>query len=303
MRRMMLLPLVLLSPCFAFSAVIPILTVSSATINYGNHQVTFSGSGFEPTKKAPIVLLNGAALTVDSFTNTQFVATLPATIGAGTYGLIVANSIGELTEFDLTYGAAGPQGPAGAPGANGAQGPQGPMGPVGPAGATGAAGAQGAQGPQGLMGNPGPEGPAGPAGPAGAPGGVLSYSAFSGIISGPITPNEQVALLEVNLPKPGTYVIGGEQMFANEDSSHSANINCFLSTSAQSPFFSASLPPSWEYLPAGGNVTVPLNGFYTVQTAPVSLFAFCFYQGVGGGASVASQVDVETGALTAIQVH
>ena len=297
MRRIMLVALVLLSPCLAFSAVIPILTVNSATINYGTHQVTFSGSGFEPTKKAPIVLLNGAALTVDSYTNTQFVATLPATTVAGTYGLIVANSIGELTEFDLTYGAAGPQGPAGAPGANGAQGPQGPMGPIGPAGATGAAGAQG---PQGLMGNPGPEGPAGP---AGAPGGVLSYSAFSGILSGPITPNELVALLEVNLSKPGTYVIGGEQMFANEDSSHSANISCFLSTSAQTPFFSASLPPSWEYLPGGGNVTVPLNGFYTVKQAPVSLYAFCFYQGVAGGASVASQVAVENGALTAIQVH
>jgi hypothetical protein len=305
MRRIMLAALVLLTPCFAFSAVIPILTVSSATVNYGTGQVTFSGSAFEPAKKAPTVFLNGAALTVDSFTNTQFVATLPASTAAGTYALIVANSIGELAEFDLTYGAAGPQGPAGAPGAKGSQGATGPLGPTGPAGAMGAAGAEGPQGQEGLMGNPGPEGPAGSAGPAGAPGGVLSYSAFDNILTGSsLTPNEQVALLEVNLSKPGIYVIGGEQTFSNIDTSHSANITCGLATSAQSLFSPAlSLPPSWEYLPSGGNVTVPLNGFYTVQTAPVTLFAFCFYQGDAGSTSVASEIEVEGGALTAIQVH
>jgi hypothetical protein len=298
MRKMMITGFLLLAPSLMFGAVIPILTVNSAAINYGANQVTFNGSGFEALKKAPKVLFSGAPLTVDSFSNTQIVATLPANTTAGTYGVIVANSIGEFTEVDLTYGATGPQGPAGAPGANGAQGPKGPMGP---AGATGVTGAQGPQGPQGLMGNPGPEGPAGP---AGAPGGVLSYSAFSGFLSGsPMAPNEVAALLEVTLAKPGTYVIGGEQTFSNVDLSRSANITCYLATSAASMLPAASsLPESWEYMPGGGNVTVPLNGFYTVQQAPVSLYAFCFYQGVGGGTS-ASQVDIENGALTAIQVH
>jgi hypothetical protein len=294
MRRITLAIFLMLAPCLGFGAGIPILTVNNTTINYGNNQVTFNGSGFEPTKRAPTVRFNGATLAVDSYSNTQVVATLPANTAAGTFAVIVANSIGEFSQFDLTYGATGPQGPVGPRGANGAQGPQGPMGPIGPAGA---------QGPQGLMGNPGPEGPAGPVGPAGAPGGVLSYSAFSGILSDSMTPNVEVALLEVRLAKPGTYVIGGEQTFSNEDSSHSANFVCYLATSAESMTPAAfSLPASWEYLPGGGNVTVPLNGFYTVQQAPVSLYAFCFYQGVAGGASVASQVSIGNGALTAIQV-
>src|SRR6202012_5908127 len=132
-----------------------------------------------------------------------------------------------------------------------------------------------------------------------------SYSAFYNILVGSaMTPNEEVALLEVNLSKAGTYIIGGEQTFSNYDASHSANIVCFLATSSQSFGPAASsLPASWEDLPAGGNVTVPLNGFYTVQTAPVTLFAFCFYQGVQGSSSVASEIEVGSGALTAIQVH
>ncbi len=112
MRRI-LATLLLLTPCLAFAAAIPILTVNNATINYGVNQVTFSGSGFEPAKKAPTVLFNGAPLTVNSYTNTQIVATLPAHTTAGTYAIIVANSLGEFNNFDLTYGAAGPQGPIG----------------------------------------------------------------------------------------------------------------------------------------------------------------------------------------------
>ena len=92
MRKIMLATFLLLTPCLGFGAVIPILTVNSATINYGANQVTFNGGGFEPLKKAPTVLFNGAPLTVNTFTNTQVVATLPAGTTAGTYATIVANN-------------------------------------------------------------------------------------------------------------------------------------------------------------------------------------------------------------------
>ena len=113
MRNRIIVTLLLLVPCLGFAAAIPILTVNNATINYGVNQVTFSGSGFEPAKKAPTVLFNGAPLTVNSYTNTQIVATLPAHTTAGTYAIIIANSGGQFSSFDLTYGAAGPQGPQG----------------------------------------------------------------------------------------------------------------------------------------------------------------------------------------------
>ena len=112
----------LLTPYFAFGAGIPILTLNSATINYSNNQVTFSGTSFEPLKKSPKVLFNAASLPILSFTDTQIVATLPANTKAGTFSVLVANSIGELVPFVLTYGATGPQG---------AQGPAGPQGPMG----------------------------------------------------------------------------------------------------------------------------------------------------------------------------
>ena len=41
--------------------------VNNGTINYGKNQVTLNGSGFEPAKAAPVLLLDGTALTVDSF--------------------------------------------------------------------------------------------------------------------------------------------------------------------------------------------------------------------------------------------
>src|ERR1700677_3308756 len=202
MRKIMLTTLLLLTPCLGFGAVIPILTVNSATINYGANQVTFSGSGFEPLKKAPTGLFSGAPLAIATYSNTQVVATLPASTAAGTYVVIVSNSLGEFNEVDLTYGAAGPQGPIGPPGQTGATG---------------------AQGPEGIMGNPGPQGPAGPAGPAG---GVQQFSAFYDIANGAF--DYTVPLADVVLTHPGTYVIGGMQQFQNPDNGSSAWVYCYF---------------------------------------------------------------------------
>lgn len=284
MRKIMLATFLLLTPCLGFGAVIPILTVNSATINYGANQVTFNGGGFEPLKKAPTVLFNGAPLTVNTFTNTQVVATLPAGTTAGTYATIVANSIGEFNEVDLTYGAAGPQGPIGAPGTNGAQGPPGP------------------QGPEGIMGNPGPQGPTGPAGPAGAPGSVLSYAAFYEFLQPTI--NDSVVVSEITLLKPGTYIIGGSQLIQDYDVNEPAAVaGCTFSTtptSTEQGYAGAGLPGAVSSIPAGGVTTLPLNGFYTVQTAPTTLYVLCYSQ---ADSSNVAELQGVGGTLTAVQVQ
>lgn len=94
-------------PLFAATtSVTPV--VNGGTINYSSKRVTFTGSGFESAKTAPTVKYNGALLILDSFSNTEIVATLPSAIAtAGTYTRIFANSEASSSIFNLTYGAAG----------------------------------------------------------------------------------------------------------------------------------------------------------------------------------------------------
>jgi len=152
MRRFLPAILLFLTPVMALAAV-PV--VNSGTINYQTNQITLIGSGFEPAKAKPTVTFNGTALTVSTFSNTQVVATLPASLTPGTFDLTVTNSQGNAVDFNMTYGATGPQGPAGPTGSTGAAGPQ---GPAGPAGATGATGPRGAAGAAGAPGAPGTNG-------------------------------------------------------------------------------------------------------------------------------------------------
>jgi hypothetical protein len=148
---------VMLASLFAAAAT-PV--VNNSTINYGvsPNQITIAGSGFSPQGKTPTVLFNNLTLPLVSFTDTQIIATLPAGTQAASYRLRTTNSQGNFYEFDVTYGAVGPQGPMGP---QGATGPAGPQGPQGPTGATGAAGLQGPPGPTGPTGPTGPQGPKG----------------------------------------------------------------------------------------------------------------------------------------------
>jgi hypothetical protein len=149
MRPTAALFLLILAPLFAVAAT-PV--VNSGTINYSTNQITLTGSGFQPNKAKPTIAFNGSALTVSTFSNIQVTATLPTGLTPGTFNLTVTNSQGNSVDFNMTYGATGPQGPAG---------PAGPTGPQGPAGLAGATGATGATGPRGLTGAPGAPGPAG----------------------------------------------------------------------------------------------------------------------------------------------
>src|SRR5713226_9308187 len=114
-----------LSALFVFAAPPAMPLVNNTSINYATNQISISGSDFSPTGKASTVLFNAVTLSLVSYTNTAIVANLPAGTGAGTYRLRITNSAGTFYEFDVSFGANGPQGPVG------------PQGPIGVTGGTG----------------------------------------------------------------------------------------------------------------------------------------------------------------------
>jgi hypothetical protein len=287
MRSRTLTLLLLLTPLSVMAATTGTTpVVNRGTINYSTNRVTFAGSGFEPAKTAPAVKFNGIALTLDSFSNTQIVATLPAASPTGTFRLTVTNSHGNSSTFDLTYGAAGPQGPAGPRGASGAQGP------------AGQAGLTGATGPQGPKGRPG------------APGGVLSYQL-----------NSQPNFLQLNnlalpggaglttinaifLYSAGTYLIGGQQEFLNADTSFPGEINCFLATNWEPAApLQAGAPQSNVTLSPGHDATLPVNGYYIAQRAETTLYLQCAYSSTNAGMFSSNMVALANGTFTAIQLQ
>lgn len=249
---------------FGATAIGPV--VNNGTINYAKNQVTLNGSGFEPAKAAPVVRLNGAALTLDSVSNAEIVATLPAKTPAGTYTLTVVNSEAGSTVFDLTYGAEGPQGAMGPQGVAGPQGKPGVAGPAGPIGPIGSIG------PQGLMGNPGPTGPTGPQGPQGT---VLSYST-NGILPGVLKDQTGVwgRFSAVILKNPGVYILSGGIALTNLDSSYSAYPYCQVVDASgnpqggTSPWMAMEISP--EYV-----ITVPVNGFWVSSEPNTEIWLEC----------------------------
>lgn len=131
-----------------------VTTILSAQADFTRNILTITGQDFGTG--LPTVYLNATSLTIASNSDTQIVADLPATIGPGSYHLVVIeggqgwdssqqwndqdqNSFRSAV-LDVTLGVTGPQGP---------QGPQGIQGPSGPTGATGSTGATGPQGPAG----------------------------------------------------------------------------------------------------------------------------------------------------------
>jgi hypothetical protein len=141
MRHFALIATLMVSASVFAAAATPV--VNNSTINYtlSPRQIAISGSGFSPQGKAPTVLFNNISLTpLVSFSDAQIIANLPAGTQSASYRLRVTNSQGNAYEFDVTYGAVGPQGP------------------IGPQGLQGLTGATGPQGPQGLTGPQGPPG-------------------------------------------------------------------------------------------------------------------------------------------------
>lgn len=106
----------------------PTPVVNSTTIDYSvnPNRLTIMGSGFS----TPTVTFGGTNLAIVSTSPTQIVATLPATVAAGSYNLVVVVGLpgqkvpaGSTTvSFNLTYGAVGPQGVTGPMGLQGQAG-------------------------------------------------------------------------------------------------------------------------------------------------------------------------------------
>jgi len=144
--RWILLVMMLLAPAIAWSTTKSSPIILNAFINYSTtpNQLILNGGGFSNSGLAPTVILNNGNLSpLVSFSATQIIANIPRGTPAGTYLLVVTNSDGLSVQFNLTFGAVGPQGPMGLIGPTGATGPAGPQGPQGPTGATGPQGPQG----------------------------------------------------------------------------------------------------------------------------------------------------------------
>ncbi|HEX3892092.1 MAG TPA: IPT/TIG domain-containing protein [Terracidiphilus sp.] len=266
MRKFLLAALLALVPSLSYGGIIPILTVNSTTINYSTNQLTITGTGFSAIKKTPAVVMTGKLLTIVSFTESQIVATLPMTVAAGNYGIVVTNGIGELFPFVITYGAVGPQGP---------QGPQ---------------GVQGLTGPQGVS---GPTGPTGPEGPAGFASGVSVIENTFGVLKAGNT------VMQLTLPTTGTYFVWGNQILFNNDSA-SYQIFCTIVEDTVHGELN-SLPQTLSILPpnaVGGGVTIPLSGYYVATTAPITLDLVC-----EADPGPASGVELDGGSLLAVRVQ
>jgi hypothetical protein len=231
--------------------------IENGTINYVSNQLTLTGSGFEPSKKLPQVQFNGNSLIVISASDAQVVAQLPAVVVPGTYDITLSASGCDNVDFNLTYGAAGPQGPAG------------------PAGAQGMQGLPGLPGPTGLTGPAGPAGPTGPAGTAANPPVVLDQSIATVLLPvGDPVPYEEVSRVE--LPNPGTYIIGGQVVLTSTAGAQVAD--CYLDV--QGGYEASFLPFYGELqIPGGQSVAtddvVPLGGFVTTTAPSTTLSVYC----------------------------
>ena len=142
------------------------ISIHAATVvNYVSgdltqHTLTIAGSGFPMPftanhQREEVFTLGGTTLTVQSQTATQIVTTLPTSIHAGSYPMVL-NGLGlAIPYLTVTIGNTGAQGVAGINGTNGLNGATGAQGPTG---AKGDAGLTGATGLQGLTGNTGAQG-------------------------------------------------------------------------------------------------------------------------------------------------
>src|SRR2546429_395526 len=141
MKRVIVLLLLLTAPVPIWSAAKSPPIVLDAYINPVNpNQLVINGGGFSNSGLAPTVIWNNQNLApLVSFSSTQIIANLPrgASTVAATFLLVITNSDGLSVQFNITFGAVGPQGPMGVQGLTGAAGPPGPQGPQGATGMPG----------------------------------------------------------------------------------------------------------------------------------------------------------------------
>ena len=143
------------------------------------------------------------------------------------------------------------------------------------------------------MGNPGSSGPAGAVGPQGPTGGVLSFAKAD-----PVTliqlQGSPVSVTTIVLQNVGTYVLGGQLLLYNSDSSGGTTIGCYAQVAGQ---YIPGTPYSFQTIGPSGAGTVPLAGYYVNSSTPTTLNVVC----TNNGPSTSAQAEEVT--FTAIQVQ
>jgi hypothetical protein len=91
------------------------------------------------------------------------------------------------------------------------------------------------------------------------------------------------SVMVLALPSAGTYMLGGQQTFANTGN-QSETVYCWVSTVNGSTTAIPFGPESYATATVGGFVTLPLNGSYTA-TGPTDLWVVC--HNYGGAGSIA----------------
>jgi hypothetical protein len=135
---------------------------------------------------------------------------------------------------------------------------------------------------------------------------VLSFTANSQPNNLTLPGNAGFATINaIWLAHAGTYVIGGQQAFFNNDPKVQAYVSCFLTTSVPvTTPLAGGAPQSSVTVPPASSATLPLNGYYITQQTGTTLMLVCAYAGTDYGELFSSDVVAgQYGTLTAIQVQ
>jgi hypothetical protein len=227
--------------------------------------------------------------------------------GFDPYATYAADSV--VTYNGSSYIAIVPNGPnptGPTPDQNPSWSPMAMAGSAGPAGPAGPQGPIGAPGMTGMMGNPGPSGPAGPAGPQGPTGGVLSWAASNQATDIRIRRAQFPADIEfsavnsITLNNIGTYILGGQETIENTDISGGfANAVCQIQDGNQN----TGLPTVSGILELASTTSIPIGGYYTATSAPITLSVACEYNDFSDQLITTEVFTMAGSSFTAIQVQ
>ena len=104
------------------------------------------------------------------------------------------------------------------------------------------------------------------------------------------------------LSNAGTYVIAGQQDIVNLDPNLPGGVFCFIATSSSpTGVLGGGVPQSETTVPAAGETTMPLIGYYTAPK-DITLYMQCAYQTDPGSNSGSTNLRAGYATFTAIQV-
>jgi hypothetical protein len=109
------------------------------------------------------------------------------------------------------------------------------------------------------------------------------------------------AVLVVTLPNAGTYFINGQETIVSGDPSAGIYVECSLST-YPGDVAPQGAPDSSGVVSPSGIITLPLNGYFVAQTAPMTVYVSCYYTASNPNVQPTQPIYSQAGNLTAVQV-